>query len=613
MIGEMSNHLWQTTVFAAAAALLALAFRNNRAQVRHWLWLSASLKFLAPFSLLVGLGSRLWNTLSVVKVGTGIPAPTVTQTVVQISEPFSTNFSYAPSSLAHTNNWIPATIACLWAFGFLCVALMRLRGWMRIRTVLRASRPIEVSATVPVRSAPGLIEPGVVGVLHPVLLLPEGIAKSLTPAQFETVLAHEKCHIQRRDNLTSAMHMLVEAVFWFHPIVWWIGAKLIEERERACDEAVLVAGSEPQVYAEGILSVCKSYLESPLSCVSGVTGSDLKKRIRAIMTGRVAGELNFARKVALVIAGTAAIAVPVLVGVIGTPTIRAQSAAARPKFDVASIRACKPGEIGGGGRPGSGSTNGPSPGRLEMPCFTVEHLIETAYVEFPNGRRQPDLNFRPLPIEGGPAWVHSDNYQIQAETEVGSPNQFMMRGPMLQTLLEDRFQLRIRRETRNVPVYELTVAKGGLKLPAFDGSCIPRDQNQYPPPPGSQVEPGKKPPCNIRRSSVHGPNITIDARGVTLDNFSKYLSTSGLGRLFVDKTGITDRFNIHLEFAADETMPELLGRTARTSDAAGGTAPDPAEFPSILTAFEEVGLKLVPAEGPGDFIEIEHVERPSEN
>ena len=78
--------------------------------------------------------------------------------------------------------------------------------------------------------------------------------------------------------------MIVEAVFWFHPLVWWISARLMEERERACDEGVLELGSEPQVYAESILKTCEFCVESPLACVSGVTGADLKKRIVRIMT-----------------------------------------------------------------------------------------------------------------------------------------------------------------------------------------------------------------------------------------------------------------------------------------------------------------------------------------
>jgi beta-lactamase regulating signal transducer with metallopeptidase domain len=91
-----------------------------------------------------------------------------------------------------------------------------------------------------------------------VLLLPEGIADRLAPAQYDAIVAHEMlCHVQRRDNLTGAAHLIVEAIFWFHPLVWWIRARLLEERERACDEAVLQSGSKPQRYAEGILNVYK--------------------------------------------------------------------------------------------------------------------------------------------------------------------------------------------------------------------------------------------------------------------------------------------------------------------------------------------------------------------
>jgi bla regulator protein BlaR1 len=144
------------------------------------------------------------------------------------------------------------------------IALIRLRDWLRIRAAVRSSVLLEFPAKIEIRVSPGLLEPGVVGLLRPILLLPAGIVERLTTRQMEAVLAHEFCHVRRRDNLTAAMHMLVEAIFWFHPLVWWIGARLVVERERACDEDVLRLGSEPHVYAEAILNVCKHYLESPL-------------------------------------------------------------------------------------------------------------------------------------------------------------------------------------------------------------------------------------------------------------------------------------------------------------------------------------------------------------
>ena len=106
-------------------------------------------------------------------------------------------------------------------------------------------------------SSPWTFEPAVVGIWRPVLLLPDGLADRMTSAQLNAVVAHERCHIRSHDNFAAAVHMLVEALFWFHPLVWWIEGRMIDECERACDEAVLRAGNDPADYAEGILTVCR--------------------------------------------------------------------------------------------------------------------------------------------------------------------------------------------------------------------------------------------------------------------------------------------------------------------------------------------------------------------
>jgi len=165
MIGALTNHLWQSTVFAAAAALLTLAFRKNRAQVRYGLWLGASLKFLVPFSLLMGLGTRVWDLWAAGKAEAAT-APAVSQAMVQIAEPFSGSLSFAPAAM-HATNWILVGefgALAAWACGFLGVALMRVRAWLRIRAALCASAPVEtgIPTTMAVRSTPVLLEPGVV-------------------------------------------------------------------------------------------------------------------------------------------------------------------------------------------------------------------------------------------------------------------------------------------------------------------------------------------------------------------------------------------------------------------------------------------------------------------
>ncbi len=157
------------------------------------------------------------------------------------------------------------------------------------------------------------------------LILPDGIADRLTTAQLDAVIAHELCHIRRRDNLFAAIHMAVQAIFWFHPLVWWIGARLIDERERACDEDVLHIFGEPQMYAEAILEVCRRYAESPIVCVSGVGGSSISRRIEAIMRNQTGETVTLRKKIVLAVAILLAVGLPVGIGVLNPSRVHAEA------------------------------------------------------------------------------------------------------------------------------------------------------------------------------------------------------------------------------------------------------------------------------------------------
>jgi hypothetical protein len=161
------------------------------------------------------------------------------------------------------------------------VAARWLVHWTQIRNIAHGAKPIGVEAGMPVRLCATRIEPGIFGVFRPLLLLPEGIMERLSGPELRALIAHEMCHARRRDNPLASLHIVVEAIFWFHPLVWWIGSRLVEERERACDEDVVRSGSEPRVYAESILRTCEFYLESPAAFISGVTGGGLNARMPA--------------------------------------------------------------------------------------------------------------------------------------------------------------------------------------------------------------------------------------------------------------------------------------------------------------------------------------------
>jgi len=139
--------------------------------------------------------------------------------------------------MSQTPGYFPEMLLfAVWLCGFTIGVIWWVRWWRQIRAAQRLATPLDVRLPIPVMSSRARLEPGIFGIRKPVLLLPEGITERLTPDQLEAVLAHELCHVRRRDNLTAAIHMVVETIFWFHPLVWWIRARLVEERERACDD-----------------------------------------------------------------------------------------------------------------------------------------------------------------------------------------------------------------------------------------------------------------------------------------------------------------------------------------------------------------------------------------
>src|SRR5579871_1571281 len=221
-LSPLANHLWQSTLCALVAWMLALLLRKNRAAVRYGIWLAASIKFLVPFSLLVSAGSHVRLPL----VPTN-PAQSFSSAVEEIERPFGLPDPTRRPTTRPVSYPGPGILFVIWLAGFAAVVWTWCRWWRRIRAIQREATPWPLNVAVPVMFAAGRLEPGIFGIWKPVLLLPEGINEHLRSDQFETVLAHELCHVRRRDNLTAAMHMVSEAVFWFYPLLWWIRARLI--------------------------------------------------------------------------------------------------------------------------------------------------------------------------------------------------------------------------------------------------------------------------------------------------------------------------------------------------------------------------------------------------
>lgn len=282
-----------------------------------------------------------------------------------------------------------------------------------------------------------------------------------------------------------------------------------------------------------------------------------------------------------------------------------------PQFEVASIRPCKVSDLTSAGKSGRGGGGGrvtSSPGRLNVECTTIAALIRYAYIGFANGTPWPiepetGLEIRPTvrqllnaPIEAVPSWVNSDRYTVEAKAEATARAE-MMRGPMMQSLLEERLKLKIHRQIRDIPVYVLKVAKGGPKLQAAKaGGCTPMDPANPPEPQSGQPFPHI---CGMWGGSPMDGGM--NTYGQTMRQLCFQFSV-WLDRDVIDKTGIAGAFDIRFDFSPQDVM------------STGPDAPPVSDpFGAISAAVSKIGLKLESAKGPGQFLVVDHVERPSEN
>jgi uncharacterized protein (TIGR03435 family) len=553
----VADHLWQSTLFAGAVALLTLALRTNGARVRHWLWLIASCKFLIPLSLLIALGGHLaWRTTP------QQAQASLSIAMEEVSQPFTDQTVSVPlvSSAPSAQKLLPAILLSLWICGVAGIAFSWRVRWRRIRAIVRAGTPARIAKPIPARLSPTLMEPGVFGIFRPVLLLPEGIFERLTPAQLQAVVAHELCHVRYRDNLTAGIHMFVETLFWFHPMVWWIGKQMVAARERACDEEVLRLGSDPQVYAQGILDVCKLYLAAPLPCVSGVGGSDLRKRIEAILDNRAAARLSFTRKAALAGSAIFALGAPLAVGILNAPFARAQSEMnSTLQFEVASLKPAHPSPDGSSSPRCKGGPGTSDPGLFTCTDQVFGNLLAQAF----------DLPFYQLPnAYDGPRAL----YDISAKVPPGTTRARFQ--SMLQNLVIDRFRLKYHFEKKEMPVYNLVVAKGGIKMKESPPDP-PADPDAPRPPSRSRLD------LRAGKWSAHGVKVG-QILGLVLGEVQSDVT---------DSTGLQGKYDFELTWTGRAAPPDDSG-------------------PTLLEALEQqLGIKVEQKKGQVDMLIVDHVEK----
>jgi uncharacterized protein (TIGR03435 family) len=295
-----------------------------------------------------------------------------------------------------------------------------------------------------------------------------------------------------------------------------------------------------------------------------------------------------------------AAALAFLIGILSAPPVHAQATAPRPEFEVATVKQY----VGDGQRSFIGSQ---SPGTLSAENVPLKLLIQQAY------------SVRPFQVQGLPGWIDSERYDLHGKARVDADPKALSRESMnksfaemlvmLQVLLEDRFNLKLHRETKEFPIYALSVAKGGPKLPKAD--CIMYDPEN---PPAPVAAGGKRPTfCGNINFGRSGSNRTLDAAGVTMKSLIERALPNIVDRMVIDTTGLTDTFNVHLEWAPDVPMPGLQGAGGASEPGRSALSTDN-QGPSIFSAIQEqLGLKLESTKGPVEVLVIDHVEKPSAN
>jgi uncharacterized protein (TIGR03435 family) len=484
-------------------------------------------------------------------------------------------------------------VVAFWLIGASAFSLRLLGGWilaqrLRYRMVRAASlewqRTLDrlkarISVTRPVRLlVSGLLEaPAAIGWFRPTVLVPAGALAGPPSAPMEALLLHELAHIRRHDYLVHILQSVGEAVFFYHPGVWWISGHMRTERELCCDDIAVSITGDAVGYARALAEFDSARFIR--RAVVAANGGSLADRI-----ARLLGQSSGSRRAS----GGTAIAPALILLSIGAWAVIAQPAA-RPQFEVASVKPSVSQRI---------MNVRPLPGRLTADA-TLPILIQYAY------------GVEPFQVVGGPNGLMSSRYQIDAKADAAASRDQMFL--MLQSLLKDRFQLKTHRDTKELPVFALVPNKGSLKLPSpKEGVCVdsavdaPAEWAGV----GRMAAPGEVPPTKNRCGSAV---VALGPRGaqmkggkIAMPELVRTLSML-LGRSVIDRTGFTGLFDLQLDFVPDDTTPSMPPPPPNSgiSDITGV---------SIAQALQQqLGLRLQSTKGQVQVIVVDQAEPPSVN
>ena len=417
------------------------------------------------------------------------------------------------------------------------------------------------------------------GILRPVIMLPPDAAV-WSDEELCRALIHELEHVRRGDWLSQYMARLVRALYWCHPLVWIAWRRLSLEAERACDDAVL-RRSEATAYANQLVLLAErlaSTATPPLLAMAACR--DLSTRVRAVLDGaQVRGRAGALHVATAIVAAALFIAAVAPLRAVQQPTLAFETASVKPNRSGAEERRIR---------------LDPRGGSLTVVNLQLRELITFAY------------QIQSFQLEGGPDWIASDRFDIVArpEREVPSTGGQDPLRMMLRTLLADRFKLVMHKETKELPIFELVVAREDgrlgpqLRRAAVDCAAQAAAARAGTPPPASSGPPGPG-SCGTTLNPVR-----VRGGGTTLAVLASLLEGPAR-RLVVDRTGLTGTWDFEANYTPDRSQLPPGVELPSSVDPNG---------PSLFTALEEqLGLKLRPARGPVEVLVIDSVQQPTPN
>jgi uncharacterized protein (TIGR03435 family) len=595
------HFVWQGAAIAIAAACALRLCRNQSASVRYAIACSAMVAMLlgaVATGALVGLPPVPVEAASV-------SSRVTAKGTIDVFLPIQIHEAPSPAAVSNAErvDALLPWIVSAWLFGVSLLLARAGAGWFRVRRLYQLARAsmyshwqaagnriasrLGLASAIRIVELPHVDVPLVVGCLRPIVVLPIAALSSLHAAQVEAILAHELAHVRRHDYLVNLMQTLTETLLFYHPAVWWLSARIRDEREHCCDDVAVAACGDPVGYAAALAEL-EAWRSGTFVLAAAATGGSLLNRVRRILRVEVSDDSRTS-------SWTLGLFVLVIVSGLTFNVLAQTSTPAEPKlkFEVASVRLNTSGsnQVSMGRQPG---------GRFTAVNMPLGLLIRSAY------------RLQESQLVGAPDWVATERYDIVAKADGEfeppvpggdlAPHQLM-----LQSLLEERFKLKPRREIRQLPIYALVLAQkngkfgAALKPSAVDCQALAAARKQGAAPPAPPT-PGAPPQCGTHMGfgRISG--------GMPMTSLARLLSDV-VQRSVVDSTDLSGYFDLELSWTPDQLPSRPPGTPADQPFRMNGVEIDP-NGPSIFTAIQEqLGLKLESARGPVEVLVIDHIER----